>query len=214
MIAERADREQAAIARERMEIGAELQDIIAHSVSAMVVQASGARRLLPSDPDRARESILAVERIGRETLAEMRRLLGLLRKDDDPRALAPQPGVDQLSELVGSLGAGPMACVLRTEGEPTALTPGIDLLAYRTVETALAGAAESGCTSAVTTLRYGARQLELELHGDGSQTGLDRAMAGIRERVALYSGRLDVVDLTRGEFVIRCRLPLDGALVP
>ena len=81
-----------------MRIGRELQDIIAHSVSAMVIQAGGARRLLRSDPERARDSILTVEQTGREALADMRRLLGMLRKDDDPRALAPQPGLDQLPD--------------------------------------------------------------------------------------------------------------------
>ena len=95
--------EQAAIAQERERIGGELQDIIAHSVSAMVIQAGGARRLLFSDPARARDSILTVERTGREALADMRRLLGMLRKDDDQRALAPQPGLDQLAHLLDSI---------------------------------------------------------------------------------------------------------------
>ncbi|HWJ50871.1 MAG TPA: histidine kinase dimerization/phosphoacceptor domain-containing protein, partial [Solirubrobacteraceae bacterium] len=102
--AERAERERVAVTQERLTIGRELQDIIAHSVSVMVVQAGGARRLLHTEPDRARESILNVEHIGRDALAEMRRLLGLLRKDDDPRALTPQPGLDQLPELASTLG--------------------------------------------------------------------------------------------------------------
>jgi len=90
MRSRRSARERAAIANERLTIGRELQDIIAHSVSVMVVQAGGARRSLQSEPDRAREAILNVEQTGREALAEMRRLLGLLRKDDDPQALSPQ----------------------------------------------------------------------------------------------------------------------------
>jgi signal transduction histidine kinase len=92
--AEHAERERGAIAQERARIGSELQDIIAHSVSAMVVQAGGARRLLRSDPQRARASILTVESTGREALGELRRLLGMLRKDEDPQTLAPQPGLD------------------------------------------------------------------------------------------------------------------------
>ena len=98
--AEHDERERAAIAQERVRIGRELQDIIAHSVSAMVIQAGGARRLLRSEPERARASILNVEQTGREALADLRRLLGMLRKDDDPRALAPQPGLDQLARLL------------------------------------------------------------------------------------------------------------------
>ena len=93
--AESAERERAAVTQERLTIGRELQDIIAHNVSVMVVQAGGARRLLGSEPDRARESILTVEQVGRDALAEMRRLLGLLRRDDDPRALSPQPGLER-----------------------------------------------------------------------------------------------------------------------
>ena len=89
--------------QERDRIGRELQDIIAHSVSAMVIQAGGARRLLRSDPDRARDSILSVEQTGREALADLRRLLGMLRKDDDPRALAPAAGLDQLTALLDSI---------------------------------------------------------------------------------------------------------------
>ena len=112
--AESAERERAAVAQERLTIGRELQDIIAHNVSVMVVQAGGARRLLGSEPDRARESILTVEQVGRDALAEMRRLLGLLRKDDDPGALSPQPGLEQLPELARALGDAGLACELRT----------------------------------------------------------------------------------------------------
>ena len=139
--AESEAREQAAIAAERVRIGHELQDIIAHSVSAMVMQAGGARRLLRTEPERARDSILSVEQTGREALADLRRLLGMLRRDDDPRALAPQPGLDQLPALVEShprTPVSPASCV--TEGEPVALTPGIDLVGYRVIEAALAEA--------------------------------------------------------------------------
>jgi signal transduction histidine kinase len=89
----RAESERAAVEGERLRISSELHDIIAHSVSAMVIQAAGARRLLRSDPRRARESILSVERSGRETLGDLRRLLGVLRSDDDPRGTAPPPKV-------------------------------------------------------------------------------------------------------------------------
>ena len=103
-VGSRADRAGTrAIEAERLTIGRELQDIIAHSVSVMVVQAGAARSLLREEPDRARESILHVEQTGRGALAEMRRLLGLLRKDDDPRALTPQPGLDQLPCLADAL---------------------------------------------------------------------------------------------------------------
>jgi signal transduction histidine kinase len=205
--AEQAQRAQTAIEQERMAIGRELQDIIAHSVSVMVVQAGGARRLLAADPDRARASILTVEQTGRQTLAEMRRLLGLLRSDDDPAALAPQPGLDRLGELVGTVARGGLICALATEGEPVALTPGIDLVAYRVIEAALARAAQARCAAATALVRYAPGWLELEVNGDRPVPGTAAELAAVRERVDLYGGRVDV-DL-RGPFAVRCRLPLD-----
>jgi len=134
---EREQLESAAIVQERARIGSELQDIIAHSVSAMVIQAGGARRALRSDPDRARDSMRNVEQTGREALADLRRLLGMLRKDEDPRALAPQPGLKQLRELIGSMRDIDVQCELRIEGMPIDLTPGVDLVGYRVIEAAL-----------------------------------------------------------------------------
>ena len=210
--AERTEREHAAVTQERMTIGRELQDIIAHNVSVMVVQAGGARRLLHTEPDRARESILNVEQIGRDALAEMRRLLGLLRKDDDPRALTPQPGLDQLPELASTLGDAGLACELRIEGEPIPLTPGIDLVGYRVIETALETAAASQCRHANATVRYQPRRLELEIRGEGLLADVDDSMRSATERVELYGGKLDVLPTEHDEFTVRCRLPLEGTL--
>ena len=140
--AEQDAHDAAAIAEERARIGSELQDIIAHSVSAMVIQAGSARLLLRSDPGRARDSILNVEETGRQALSDLRRLLGMLRKDDDPRALSPQPGLGQLAALIDSLGDAGLACERQTVGEPIDLTPGIDLVAYRVIEAALRAAAD------------------------------------------------------------------------
>jgi signal transduction histidine kinase len=207
--AERTERERTAIAQERLAIGAELQDIIAHSVSMMVVQAAAARRLLIDEPDRARQSILNVERAGRETLAEMRRMLGLLRKDDDPRALTPQPGLDQLNELVEVMAGAGLRCELRTEGRPVDLTPGVDLVAYRVIETSLERAAAVACQHARATVRYTTRRLELEIHGDRGLAD-DGALRAVAERVELYGGHLDLVRPERSGFVICCRLPLEG----
>ena len=207
--AERSERERAAIAQERIVIGRELQDIIAHSVSVMVIQAGGARQLLGHQPERAREGILNVERTGREALAEMRRLLGLLRKDDDPRALAPQPGLDQLPELADSLHQAGLECQLREEGEPIDLTPGISLVGYRVVQAALRGAAQNGCTAATATVRYGSRGLELEVSADRTPSGIEQALRTVSERVLLYGGRLDVLGHESDGFKINCRLPLE-----
>jgi signal transduction histidine kinase len=120
---EREAREAAAVARERALIGRELQDIIAHSVSAMVVQAGGARMLLRRDPERAREGIISIEEAGREALGDLRRLLGILRKNDDPRALPPQPGLSQVGALLASTNVDEVHWTLRSVGDSADLTP-------------------------------------------------------------------------------------------
>ena len=149
-------------------IGAELQDIIAHSISAMVIQAGSARLLLRTDPERARTSILTVEETGRQALSDLRGLLGMLRKQDDPRALSPQPGLGQVAALIESLRGTGMACERRTNGAPLDLTPGIDLVAYRVIEAALNAAAARQVRHSSVTVNYGLRELELEVRGDGT----------------------------------------------
>ena len=210
--AEHDERERAAIAHERARIGSELQDIIAHSVSAMVIQAGGARRMLSSDPERARDSILTVERTGREALADMRRLLGMLRKDDDPRALAPQPGLDQLTTLLDSLRDGGLACELRSEGDPIDLTPGIDLVGYRVTERVLASAVRHRCGAVVVSVSYRPDRLELEIRGDGSIPDLETDLRGMSERVALYDGSLETLPAGGDGFALQARLPLGAAV--
>jgi signal transduction histidine kinase len=205
--AERAQRELSAIAQERVRIGRELQDIIAHSVSAMVIQASGARSLLASEPERARDSILVVEQTGREALADLRRLLGVLRKDEDPRALAPQPGLDQVETLLESIRESGLRCELSEDGEPADLTPGVDLVGYRVVEATLACAARHGTRHAAVTVRYQPGGLELDIRGDGSRPDVDLELHGMAQRVALYGGNLRALPVADG-FALRARLPL------
>jgi signal transduction histidine kinase len=210
--AEHDERERAAIAQERVRIGGELQDIIAHSVSAMVIQAGGARRLLRSDPERARDSILTVEETGREALADMRRLLGMLRKDDDPRALAPQPGLDQLATLLESVGDGGLTCELRSDGEPIDLTPGINLVGYRVIERVLACAVDHRCRRVVISVHYRPDWLELELRGDCSIPDLDADLSAMSERVMLYDGNLETLPARGDAFALQARLPLGAAV--
>ena len=210
--AEQEKRESAAITEERARIGGELRDIIAHSVSAMMIQAGAAGRLLCSEPDRARDSILNVEQTGREALADLRRLLGMLRDDDDPRALAPQPGLGQLASLVRSLREVGVECELRTLGERIDLTPGVDLVGYRVIEAALLTAADHHASRAVVTVRYQEYELELEIRGDSTIPDLDELLRGMSERVALYDGSLRALRAGNG-FAVLARLPL-GAAVP
>jgi signal transduction histidine kinase len=206
--AERTERARAAISEERILIGRELQDIIAHSVSMMVVQAGGARTLLRAEPGRARESLLTVEQTGREALAEMRRLLGVLRRDDDPRALAPQPGLDQLPELAELMRQRGLACGIDRAGTPV-LTPGVDLVAYRVIEAALAGAAEHGGRSARVAIGARGRALTLEVVVDDVAQAAGAQVRTVAERVALYDGRLSVDGADSGGLHVRCELPLN-----
>jgi signal transduction histidine kinase len=204
---ERELRESAAILAERTRIGSELQDIISHSVSAMVIQAGGARRMLRTNPARARESILNVEQTGREALADLRRLLGILRKDEDPRALAPQPGLKQLGALIQSMREAAMTCDLNTEGTPIDLTPGVDLVSYRVVETVLQSAAQHRSAHAAVTIRYRPGTLQLEVLGDISIPDIDNDLRAIAERVALYDGSVRTVPASAG-FAVHARLPV------
>jgi signal transduction histidine kinase len=209
--AEQDERESAAIAAERARIGSELEDIIAHSISAMVIQAGGARRLMRTDPQRARDSILNVEHTGREALADLRRLLGMLRKDDDPRSLAPQPGLSQLAVLIDSITEAGLACELHIHGGPMDLTPGVDLVAYRVVEAALLAAARHGASSAAVSVCRQPHELSLAIRGNSTIPGLDQSLRDIAQRVALYDGRLQTLP-TDGGFAVQARLPVGEAI--
>jgi signal transduction histidine kinase len=207
---EEDSRSAAAIVAERARIGSELQDIIAHSISAMVIQAGSARLLLHTDPEQARNSILTVEETGRQALSDLRRLLGMLRKDDDPRALSPQPGLGQIAALIDSLHGTGLACERCTIGDPVALTPGIDLVAYRVIEAALHAAAAEHAHHSSITITYDPRELGLEIRGDRAIDNLDDTFAPLRHRVDLYRGELRAAAITGG-FALRARLPLDLA---
>ena len=206
--AERRERERAAASHERLVIGRELQDIIAHDISVMVIQAAAARQLLDGAPERAGTAIASVETTGREALAEMRRLLGLLRRDDDPRALVPQPGLGQLEDLAETWRAAGRTIDMRISGAPEGVTPGVDLVGYRVVEAVLADAAERGCRTATAVVDYSQDQIALRIIGDGVRNGHCRRLDTITDRVRLYDGSLEVSDTQLHGFAVDCRLPL------
>ena len=206
---QRADRAVAAAAEERTRIAGELHDVVAHALSAMVVQASGARRLAERDPARAADAFQAVESSGREALTEIRRLLGVLRRDDEELALAPQPSLRHVGSLVRRIEAAGLPVELGIEGDERALPIGIDLTAYRVVQEALGGALEHGHAGrARVRLRYGADHVELVVDDDGRVP--ERPLLGIRERVALSGGQLRAGARRDGGHVVRARLPLGG----
>jgi signal transduction histidine kinase len=206
---ERAVSAAAAAEEERTRIAGELHDVVAHALSAMVVQASGARRLAERDPVRAGDAFLAVERSGREALTEIRGLLGVLRREDEELALAPQPSLRHVSTLVHKSQAAGLPVELAVEGEARDLPIGVDLTAYRVIQEALGGALEPGLAGAAKIrLRYGDDHVEVEVADDGGAA--TRPLPGIREREALSGGQLRAGARRDGGHVVRARLPIGG----
>jgi signal transduction histidine kinase len=211
---ERDARERAAVAEERRRIARELHDVVAHSVTLMTVQAGAARLLLAEEPKRAREPILSVEETGRQALADMRRLLGVLQTEKGEPALAPQPGLARIDPLLAQARTAGLPVELTIEGERQALPPGVDLAAYRIVQEALTNARKhAGPARAQVALSYKGEVLELEVTDDGRAApgGGDggHGLIGMRERVALYGGTLEAGPRPAGGYAVRARLPLE-----
>ncbi len=206
---ERADQAEQAAIEERTRIAGELHDVVAHAMSAMVVQAGGARRLAEKDPERARAAFGAVEETGREALTDIRRLLGVLRREDEEIALAPQPSLRHLDSLVRRTHAAGLPVTLEIEGEERPLPPGVDLTAYRLVQSALGGALDHGAAGqAAIAVRYRPDGVDLEVSDDGDGV---RPLDGVRERVSLYGGQLHAGRRRGGGHRVRARLPVGGA---
>jgi len=209
--------EERAAAKERARIAHELHDLVAHSVSEMVVQASGVRCSLTEDQEREREALRSIERIGREALTEMRRMLGVLPGggDDQMTELAPQPGLAYLDRLITNVQSAGLPVTLHVEGERPAVPIGIDLSAYRIVQEGLANAlTHANCAHADVTVRYGGDVIEIEIADDGSSVdGAGRSegesLAGMRERVALYGGKLETGPRAGGGYLVRAQLPVE-----
>ena len=214
--AERLERAHAeAVAGERATIARELHDVIAHSVSVMTVQAGAARLLLDEDPPHARESLLAVEETGRQALGEMRRLLGILRGDEQEARLAPQPGISDIASLVEQVRVAGLPVDLVVEGEVQPLPPGVDLAAYRVVQEALTNALKhAGAARAEVSIRYGETALQLAVTNNGHTPRNGRVghgLIGMRERVALYGGKFQAGPRDEGGYAVRATLPFDMA---
>ena len=209
---------QVAAATERRRIARELHDVIAHSVSVMVVQAGAARHVLDDKPEAARDSLLAVEQSGHEAMAELRRMLGVLGVENGaPAPLAPQPGMDRLDALVARVRETGLPVELRVEGEARPLPPGVDVAAYRIVQEALTNAlkyAGGAPTSAV--VRYTDDAIDIEVVDAGVMhapaEGLGRGLMGMRERVAAFGGSIEAgARSDAGGYAVRAHLPISAA---
>ena len=204
-----------AASRERMRIARELHDVITHCVSVMVVQAGAARMVMDAQPSRAEESLSRVEQAGRDALAEMRRLVGVLGESSDERALSPQPGLADLDELMSTARASGLNVALSVEGEPLPVPPALDLCAYRILQEAVTNAIKHAAPARTQIrVRWTGAALELEVSDDGRRRSgphghtTGHGLAGMRERVAIYGGRLDAGHDDTGGFVVRASLPI------
>jgi signal transduction histidine kinase len=208
--AERREQAESAALEERTRIAGELHDVVAHALSAMTVQASAARRLSERDPELARSAFMTVENTGREALAELRRLLGVLRKEDEELALAPQPSLAHVEALVRRAEAAGLPVRLQVSGAVRPLPAGVDLTAYRLVQEALGGAREAGRAGrAEVRIEYGEADVRVDVDDDGAPRG--RRLLGMRERVAVYGGELSAAPRDDGGWRVSARLPLGAA---
>jgi signal transduction histidine kinase len=217
---ERDAQAQIAAAAERARIARELHDVIAHNVSVMVVQADGASYALDSSPERARQALGAIASTGRQALAEMRRMLGVLRSDDDTTGVVPLPGIGQLGELLEQTRASGLDVSFTVQGVPGPLPGGLALAAYRIIQESLTNTRKHGGprASARVLLRYCEDVLMLQITDDGRGAtvadGAGHGLTGMRERVALYNGTLRTGPLPGGGYQVTARLPVVRGAVP
>jgi signal transduction histidine kinase len=210
---EREERAHMAVSDERARIARELHDVVGHSVSVMTVQASAVRMLLRPDQEREREALLVVEQTGREALAEMRRMVGILRRPEEAPALAPQPSLEHLDALVQHTRDAGLSVDLRVEGEPVQLSAGVDLTAYRLVQEGLTNAMKhANAKHADVLVRYSDGHVELTVSDDGpggtKGEGSGHGLVGMRERVAVYGGDFEAGPGEEGGYTLRARLPV------
>jgi signal transduction histidine kinase len=216
--AEREREEQArlAVGEERARIARELHDVVGHSVSVMTVQASAVRRLLKPEQEREREALLIVEQTGREAMAEMRRMVGVLRRPEEAPALAPQPSLEHLDKLIEQARESGLPVTLKVEGDAVQLPAGVDLTAYRLVQEGLTNALKHArAQNAEVLVRYSNGFVELTVTDDGSGDGGGdsggHGLVGMRERVSVYGGDLQAGPRPEGGFRLRATLPVGGA---
>lgn len=208
----------AALAAERIRLARELHDVVAHCVSVMVVQAGVSEALLEHSPERAREPLEAVQKTGQEAIAELARMLGLLRDGapDSPDPLAPQPGTAQLPELVERLTASGLDVQLASLGDVRPLPPGVDLTVFRITQEALTNTLKHAGTGAKARVevRYSPRTVEIEVTdtgtGSAAPRGQGHGLIGMAERVSVFGGSLHAGARPEGGFRVLVELPVEA----
>ena len=202
-----------AIATERARIARELHDTVSHAIAVTVLQARGGTKMVGRDDDAVRRALTSIEHTNTSALADMRRLLGLLRSTEEDGARAePQPSLERLDELVEEVRASGLPVELEVSGDPLPVPPGLDLSAYRIVQEALTNVLKHAGPQACARveLAYGADGLEVAVTNSGTTTtpgaGTGHGLIGIRERVSVAGGSVEAGP-AEGGYVVRARLP-------
>jgi signal transduction histidine kinase len=218
--ADRLEREQEAlaaqaVATERSRIARELHDVIAHSLSVIVVQAAAERRVLGPGRESTADTLESIEQAGRQAMTELRRLLGLLRKSDGELSLAPQPGLAELGDLLTQVHEAGVAVDLRTGGDLAGLPRGLDLTAYRIVQECLTNVLKHAAAHRVEiSLRCVGRCLDIDVADDGTSAATPSpggfGLIGMRERVSVYGGTVQAGHRDGGGFRVHARLPVEA----
>ena len=205
-----------AVADEQARIARELHDVVAHSVSVIVVQAAAADDVFDEHPDKARAALRSIEQTGRDALGELRRVLSGVRPVEEAGAHEPAPGLDRVEELAEPLRAGGLDVVMRREGNAAEIPAGVDLSAYRIVQEALTNTLRhSRATRVDVLLRLGADALEVDVRDNGRTVadggaGGGRGLVGMRERAALLGGTLEAGPMKGGGYRVHALLPLEA----
>ncbi|MDD5190588.1 MAG: sensor histidine kinase [Dehalococcoidales bacterium] len=213
---ERDENARRAVMDERVRIARELHDVVAHHVSVMGIQAGAARRILKQQPEKANDVLIQIEASSRQAVAELQRLLGFLREQNQVDDITPQPGLKQLDALVAQMRLTGLPVSVLIEGEAKDLPSGVDLSAYRIIQEALTNTLKhAGPANASVVIKYLGAELELEIRDDGKNpapeiTNKGRGLIGMRERVTLHGGEFQAGPLPEGGFMITARLPLTG----
>ena len=219
--ADRVAAAERAVVRERNRIAREMHDVVAHSMSVISVQAAAGREIVHADPDKAATVFATIEGVGRESLAELRRMLGVLRETDDRgAALTPQPGIADIATLVAQSADGGVTTDLVIEGPERSLAPGLELAAYRVVQEALTNVRKHAgpSTAAAVRIAYGTGELTVEVTDDGQGAvtalvagGAGHGLIGMRERVEIYGGTFSAGARPGGGYGVVAVLPIGSS---